>query len=90
MIVHNAYLTLLSAYMMYVLFEETVAVALTATGATGAGAGLITRLFGPQLDLSARGSRLAWILWVNYNSKYLEFLDTTFMLLRYVSQGPYG
>lgn len=81
MIVHNAYLTLLSAYMMYVLFQETISVALAATGAA-ASTSLFSRLFGFQIDLSARGTRLAWILWVNYNSKYLEFLDTAFMLLR--------
>lgn len=35
-----------------------------------------------QVDRSATGSLLAWGLWVNYQSKFLEFFDTLFMLLR--------
>lgn len=36
----------------------------------------------PQVKRIPETSLLAFMLWVNYQSKYLEFCDTLFMLLR--------
>ncbi len=38
--------------------------------------------FTMKVDRSPRGNLLAWGLWVNYQSKFVEFFDTFFMLLR--------
>lgn len=34
------------------------------------------------VDWSSKSKLLAWGLWVNYQSKFVEYFDTLFMLLR--------
>jgi hypothetical protein len=66
--VYNLYLTLLSAAMFMGIASETIF----------AGEPIWTLL----VDRSARKSKLAFWLWVNMQSKFLEFADTLFMVLR--------
>jgi len=39
-------------------------------------------VWGNPLDLSERSFRLGFVIWVHYNNKYLELMDTVFMVLR--------
>jgi hypothetical protein len=83
MIVHNLYLTALSLVMAVVLFSQSLAVvdvnwldpAEVFSSRTAAA------VFGQRLP-SPPSPLAAWILWVNYNSKFVEFGDTFFMLAR--------
>jgi hypothetical protein len=45
-------------------------------------AGYTPFAFVVPVDRSVKGSYFAWILWIHYHSKYLEYFDTLFMLLR--------
>lgn len=39
-------------------------------------------VWGSTVDTSPKGYRLGFLIWVHYNNKYIELLDTTFMVLR--------
>jgi len=39
-------------------------------------------IWGNPVDTSPKGFRLAFLIWVHYNNKYVELLDTVFMALR--------
>jgi len=65
--VYNLYTAGLSAVMAVVIFKESV---------------LKGPIWAVHVDRSARGSLLAYMLWVNYQSKFLEYFDTLFMILR--------
>ena len=39
-------------------------------------------IWGNRYDVSMAGFRVGWIIWVHYNNKYVELLDTLWMLLR--------
>lgn len=43
---------------------------------------LFTGIWGNYPDNSIRGFRISFLVWVHYNNKYVELLDTVFMILR--------
>lgn len=42
--------------------------------------------WGNRYDPSLRGFRIGFVIWAHYNNKYVELLDTAWMLLRKKSQ----
>jgi hypothetical protein len=38
--------------------------------------------WGNRYDSSMAGFRVGWIVWMHYNNKFVELLDTLWMLLR--------
>lgn len=69
--VYNVYITALSLTMLVLLGRETLWPAL-ATGGP---------LWLSKLDATTGGAPLAFALWLNYHSKYLEYADTLFIIL---------
>jgi len=39
-------------------------------------------VWGNELDTSPKGFKIAFLVWVHYNNKFIELLDTVFMVLR--------
>ena len=68
MIVYNVYMTAMSYYMGATLFVEGVL-----SGNWG---------WSVPVDRTAAGAEMAYVLWVNYQSKFVEFMDTAFMVAR--------
>lgn len=68
MVVYNVYASLLSLYMGAGMFMESIA----------AGRGSFTA----TMD-RAHGGELCWLLYCNMLSKFLEYLDTVFMIVKY-------
>ena len=66
--IYNVYEAALSLYMTWLFVSETYLAGRSP--------------FAAPVDRSVAGSRLAFALWVNYNSKFTEFADTLFMVLR--------
>lgn len=83
MTIYNLYETLLSAWMMTTIWNGAVGAFVRDTGAYPASAADWHRVLVTQAtDATPRGASLAFALWVNYQSKFLEFADTTWMVLR--------
>ena len=66
--VYNVYETALSATMLYFFVTEVV------------GRNPLTM----PIDRSPAGSRLAFAIWLSYQSKFIEYADTLFMITRKV------
>jgi hypothetical protein len=49
---------------------------------SGRGEGRNMRFWGNTYDTSMAGFRVGFLIWVHYNNKFVELLDTLWMLLR--------
>lgn len=68
MVVYNLYQTLLNLWCVIAFVQEVRALGMS--------------IVGNPIDNSPEAYRLGFIVWVHYNNKYVEFLDTVFMALR--------
>ncbi|EGC35229.1 hypothetical protein DICPUDRAFT_33776 [Dictyostelium purpureum] len=68
LIIHNAFCTLLSVYMVFEILHQ-------------ANANDYSLVCNP-VDYSEKGIGMAKVLWLFYFSKFIEFIDTIFMVLR--------
>ena len=64
--VYNVYETLLSALMLYMFVTELIG----------------KNVFTMRVDNSRSGARLAMAIWLSYQSKFIEYADTFFMVTR--------
>jgi len=72
-----------AAMQIYNVYEAALSALMVALFAAEAAAlGGPVALFTAPVDRSARGSRLAFALWLSYASKATEFADTLWMVLR--------
>jgi elongation of very long chain fatty acids protein 4 len=69
MLAYNAYQTVFNVYVLGVFIHEIYALKIAAWGSTMAWS-------------DARSFNIASGIWLHYNNKYLELLDTAFMVLR--------
>jgi hypothetical protein len=67
-IFHNFFLVILSLYMGIEMIRQAIICNF--------------KLFGNPVDISEKGYPLARILWINYLSKIIEFIDTVIMILK--------
>jgi GNS1/SUR4 family len=72
MLVYNAYQVALNVWCVAEFAREI----------SGYGEGRNMRFWGNRYDPSMAGFRLGFVVWVHYNNKYVELLDTLWMLLR--------
>lgn len=76
MLVYNLYQTLLSIWSVALFIWEVRKIGAKPWGNTEAGVEHLE-----WVD-QARYGRLMWVLWLHYNNKYVELLDSVFMILR--------
>ena len=68
MVIYNLYQTAINAFMVAGLIMEVQSSGM--------------RWWGSGIERSARGHTLAFLLYAHYHNKYVEYMDTVFMVLR--------
>lgn len=76
MLSYNAYQAFFSAWSVFIFIREIHRIGAGYWGNTGAGLGH------PEWLTDARYGQLMCVLWLHYNNKYMELLDSVFMILR--------
>lgn len=68
MFTYNIYQTVLNLWMVVAMIGEVIHSGMS--------------IWGNEIDNTRKGYRISFLVWVHYNNKFVELLDTAFMILR--------